>query len=84
MHTPTTERDEKGSRYVHRSYDAYRTSHSHVVEYKGRTGLSLPADYHKQSVRLGVIKVTSNLGTTPTLSITTSLSAQAKQSLKAR
>jgi hypothetical protein len=56
MHTPTTERDEKGSRYVHHSYDAYRTTNSHVVEYRGRTGLSLPASYHKQSVGLGVFQ----------------------------
>jgi hypothetical protein len=40
-------RDEKGTCYIHHYYDAYRTSHSHVVEYKGRTGLSLPVDYHK-------------------------------------
>jgi hypothetical protein len=84
MHIPATERDEKGIRYVHHSYDAYRTSHSHVVEYRGRTGLSLLAGYHKQSVGLVYFKVTSSLGTAPTLSITTSLSAQAKQSLKTR
>jgi hypothetical protein len=30
-----------------------------VVEYRGRTGLSLPAGYHKQSVGLGVFQ--SNL-----------------------
>jgi hypothetical protein len=27
-----------------------------MVEYKGRTGLSLPADYNKQSVGLGVFQ----------------------------
>jgi hypothetical protein len=59
MHTLATERDEKGNHYVHHSYDAYRTSHSHVVEYRGQTGLSLPAGYHKQSVGLGVFQ--SNL-----------------------
>jgi hypothetical protein len=32
------------------------TSNSHVVEYRGRTGLSLPAGYHKQSVGLGVFQ----------------------------
>jgi hypothetical protein len=50
------ERDEKGNHYVHHSYDAYRTSHSHVVEYRGRTGLSLRTGYHKQSVGLGVFQ----------------------------
>jgi hypothetical protein len=71
-------------RYVHHSYDAYRINHTHAVEYRGRTGLSLPAGYHKQSVALGVFQVTSSLGTAPTLSITTSLNAQVMQSLRAR
>jgi hypothetical protein len=44
------------SRYVHQSYDTYRTSHSHVVEYRGQIGLSLPASFHKQSMGLGVFQ----------------------------
>jgi hypothetical protein len=49
MHTLATERGEKGvvTYITLTSYDAYRTSNSHVVEYRGRTGLSLPAGYHK-------------------------------------
>jgi hypothetical protein len=46
----------EGSCYIHHSYDAYRTNHSHVVEYRGWTGLSLPASYHKRSVGLGVFQ----------------------------
>jgi hypothetical protein len=73
----------EGSRYVHHSYTAYRTSHSHMVEYRGRMGLSLPAGYHKQSVELGVFQ--GNLKSRHrAYTITTSLSAQAKQSLRAR
>jgi hypothetical protein len=83
VHTPTKERDEKEP-FVHHSYDAYKTSHSHMVEYRVGRGCHYSSATTSSPWGLVYFKVTPSLGTPPTLPITTLLSAEAKQSLKAR
>jgi hypothetical protein len=84
MHTLATERDEKGAvTYTTLTMPIGLATLTWWNTEVGQ-GCHYPPAATSSSWGLVYFKVTSSLGTAPTLSITTSLSAQAKQSLKAR